>query len=162
MIKRYEGVIKLSVLLIIVPLFAYKLGVSRTVSQWRKYRSDQSQIRLLESMDNVPKVSTTQHSDLLNSGDLLKIISPNIEKNGLSVDLYIPYLTDTSGITILRSAEIVLRGGFIPLLETIHALEHDIPQVSLRSLEFASSNNLREREMQLRATLTVQQITHRE
>ena len=150
------------VLLVMVPLLAWNLAVSRTVNQWRKYRAEQVQIRLLERMDNIPKTSATLYGDLLHSGDLLKAISPEIEANGLSVDLYVPYLTETQGAATLRSAEIVLRGRFIPLLKTIHALEHNVPQVSLRSVEFASTNNLREKEVQLRATLIVQQITHRE
>ena len=160
--KEYGGLIRLLALFVIVPLLAYNLAVSRTVNQWRKYRADQSEIKLLERLDNAPQTSAILHNDLLHSGDLLKIISADIEANNLSVDLYVPYLTETRGVATLRSAEIVLRGGFIPLLKTINALEQNVPQVSLRSLEFASANNLREREVQLRATIVVQQITHRE
>jgi len=158
--KRYEGLIRLLVLLLIVPMVVWKLGISRTVYQWRQYHTEQSQIELLGSMDKAPQTTTILYRDLLNSGDLLKVISLDVEENDLSVDLYVPYLTEIRGTATLRSAQIVLRGSFFSLLKMIHALEHDIPQVSLRSVEFSSSNNLREKEIQLRATLFVQQMTH--
>ena len=160
--KKYKGLTHLLILLVIVPLFAWKWGVGGTLNRWRENRALQSQIKLLERIDNAPKAATALYGDLLNNGDLLKVISPYVEANGLSVDLYVPYLTETKGSATLRSAQIVLRGGFFPLLKAIDALEYEIPQVSLRSVEFVSYNNLREREMQLRATLIVQQITHRQ
>ena len=159
--RKYGGLVRLAILLIIVPV-AWHLSISRTVDQWRKYRIGQSEIRLLEGMDNISGAMIELHNDLLNSGDILKALYPEIEANGLNVDLYVPYLTQTQGSTTLRSAEIVLRGEFISLLKIIRFLENDIPQVSLRSIEFASSNNPREKEKQLRATLIVQQITRRE
>lgn len=153
---------RLFALIIVLPLLAWNLGVSRNINQWRKYRVEQSEVKLLESMENVHNTSAKQHEDLLSNGDLLKVFFPEIEKNGLNVDLYIPYTTETRGNTLLRSAEIVLRGEFKSLLAAIHTLEQEITQVSLRSVEFTTANNLRDRETQLRATLIVQQIIRKE
>lgn len=61
------------------------------------------------------------------------------------MELYVPYLTQTRGSLALRSAEIVLRGEYIPLLQTISALERDVPQVTLRSVAFTSADDLREK-----------------
>lgn len=160
--KNYRGLIRLFVLLVILPLGAWCLGVGPTVDQWRKYRAEQSEIRLLEAKGDRPKSSPKLQEDLLNNGDLLKIIFPRIEKNGIHVDLYVPYRTEIRGAITLRSAEIVLRGEYSSLLEVISALERDVPQISLRSAEFSSVNNLREKKLQLRVSLVVQQLTRTE
>ena len=160
--KNYGGLIRLFVLLVILPLAAWCLGVGPTIGQWRKYRAEQSEIRLLEAGGDRPESSPKLQEDLLNNGDLLKTVFPRIEKNGIHVDLYVPYRTETRGAITLRSAEVVLRGEYSSLLKVISALEHDVPQISLRSVEFASVNNLHEKKLQLRVSLIVQQLTHTE
>ena len=161
--KKSSGeLIRLFMLLVVLPLAAWCLGVGPTIAQWRKYRAEQSEVQILEAKESAPKTSTELHKDLLNSGDLLKAVFPRIEKNGIHVDLYVPYRTGTRGAITLTSAEIVLRGGYIPLLKAISVLEHDFPEISLRSAEFASTNNPHEKKPQLRVSLIVQQLTRNE
>ena len=71
--------VRLFVLLVILPLAAWCLGVGPTVGQWKKYRAEQSEIRLLEAKEDRPKSSPKLQEDLLNNGDLLKTVFPRIE-----------------------------------------------------------------------------------
>ena len=82
-----------------------------------------------------------------------------MESNGVRVDGYVPYLTDRRNDIVLKSAEIVLQGNFVPLLKTIHALEREIPQVSLRSVRFLSKTEPQKKGKKLQVHLIVQQIS---
>lgn len=157
--KNYGGLLRLFALLVLLPLTAWTLGIAPTVARWREYRSERTEVRRLQMAQDTLGTSLGLSRDLLDSGDLLKLAFPPLRSGNIQVELYVPYLTQTRGSLALRSAEIVLRGEYIPLLQTISALERDVPQVTLRSVAFTSADDLREKKRHLRVCLIVQQLT---
>ena len=161
--RPHIGFIRLFLLLIATPLIVWAMALRPTIAQWSAYRTERSQTRPTFERTATDSLTTPQipkwHEDILDNGEWLREVSHHMESNGVRVDGYVPYLTDRRSDIVLKSAEIVLQGNFVPLLKTIHALEREIPQVSLRSVRFLSKTEPQKKGKKLQVHLIVQQIS---
>ena len=161
--RPHIGFIRLFLLLIATPLIVWAMALRPTIAQWSAYRTERSQPRPTFEGTATDSLTTPQipkwHEDILDNGEWLREVSHHMESNGVRVDGYVPYLTDRRNDIVLKSAEIVLQGNFVPLLKTIHALEREIPQVSLRSVRFLSKTEPQKKGKKLQVHLIVQQIS---
>lgn len=93
----------------------------------------------------------------LSGGGLLELLERLGPDSSAEVVSYTPYLTREGDDFTLRTAEIVLSGGFVPLLRTLDAAERELSGCRLLSSGFKTLR--RGRQTSLLLTLVVQQLT---
>lgn len=95
--------------------------------------------------------------ELIAGGGLLDLLERFDPDSSVRIVSYTPYLTRKGDDFTLRTAEIVLSGGFAPLLRTLDAAERELSGCRLLSSEFKTVR--RGRQTSLLLTLVVQQLT---
>lgn len=162
---KYEGVVRLVLLLAVLPVAVYQLSLRHTVGLWSEVC--RSERLIAESpADSVSLSATgTVHSIVLDTtdriagGGLLDSLGRFLADGEVAVVRYTPYLTRDGDDFALRTAEIVLSGGFAPLIRTLDRLERSLPGCRFLSTEFRTVR--RGRQTSLQMTLAVQQLTEK-
>lgn len=160
---KYEGVVRLVLLLAVLPVAVYQLSLRHTVGLWSEVC--RSERLIAESpADSVSLSATgTVHSIVLDTtdriagGGLLDSLGRFLADGEAAVVRYTPYLTRDGDDFALRTAEIVLSGTFSPLLKTLDRLERNLPGCRFLSTEFRTVR--RGRQTSLQMTLVIQQLT---
>lgn len=158
-IGRYEGVVRLVLLLVVLPVVVYRLSLERTVALWGEVRRAE---RTLAEAEAAPVQSDTPAAmldtvELIAGGGLLELLERLDSDSSAEVVSYTPYRTREGDDFTLRTAEIVLSGGFVPLLRTLDAAERELSGCRLLSSGFKTVRRGRQTSLQL--TLVVQQRT---
>lgn len=160
---KYEGIVRLFLLLIVLPIAVYQLSLRSTVGLWIEVC--RSERRIAESRTDSVSLSAagTVHSivpdttDRIAGGGLLDSLRRFQADGKIAVVRYTPYLTRDGNDFALRTAEIVLSGTFSPLLKTLDRLERSLPDGRFLSTEFKTVRRGRQSSLQL--TILVQQLT---
>lgn len=156
---KYEGVARLALLLVVLPAAVYRLSLGRTVALWGEvYRAE----RTLAEAEAAPVQPDTPAAlldtvELIAGGGLLELLERLGPDSSAEVVSYTPYRTREGDDFTLRTAEIVLSGGFVPLLRTLDAAERKLSGCRLLSSGFKTVRRGRQTSLQL--TLVVQQLT---
>ncbi|MGN0043805.1 hypothetical protein [Alistipes indistinctus] len=158
-IGRYEGVVRLVLLLVVLPAVVYRLSLGRTIALWGEVRRAE---RTLAEADSAPIQPDTPAAmldtvELIAGGGLLELLERLGPDSSAEVVSYTPYRTREGDDFTLRTAEIVLSGDFVPLLRTLDAAERELSGCRLLSSEFKTVRRGRQTSLQL--TLVVQQLT---
>lgn len=95
--------------------------------------------------------------ELIAGGGLLDLLERLVPDSSVRVVSYTPYLTREGDDFTLRTAEIVLSGGFVPLLRTLGAAEREFSGCRLLSSGFKTLRRGRRTSLQL--SLVIQQLT---
>ena len=156
---KYEGVARLALLLVVLPAVVYRLSLERTVALWGEVRRAE---RTLEEAEAAPVQPDTPAAlldtvELIAGGGLLELLERLGPDSSAEVVSYTPYRTREGDDFTLRTAEIVLSGGFVPLLRTLDATERELSGCRLLSSGFKTVRRGRQTSLQL--TLVVQQLT---
>lgn len=158
-IGKYEGVVRLALLLVVLPAVVYRLSLGRTVALWGEVR--RAERTLAESattpVQPATPVAMLDTVELIAGGGLLELLERFDPDSSVRIVSYTPYLTRKGDDFTLRTAEIVLSGGFAPLLRTLDATERELSGCRLLSSEFKTIR--RGRQTSLLLTLVVQQLT---
>ncbi|WP_418679901.1 hypothetical protein [Alistipes ihumii] len=158
-IGKYEGVVRLVLLLVVLPAVVYRLSLERTVALWGEVR--RAERTLAESattpVQPATPVAMLDTVELIAGGGLLDLLERLDPDSSVRIVSYTPYLTREGDDFTLRTAEIVLSGGFVPLLRTLDAAERELSGCRLLSSEFKTIRRGRQTSLQL--TLVVQQLT---
>ena len=154
-IGKYEGVVRLVLLLVVLPAAVYRLSLGRTVALWGEVRRTERMLAEAEAAPVQPDASVVMLDtvELIAGGGLLELL----ERRDPDSVSYTPYLTRKGDDFTLCTAEIVLSGGFAPLLRTLDATERELSGCRLLSSEFKTIR--RGRQTSLLLTLVVQQLT---
>ena len=158
-IGKYDGVVRLVLLLVVLPAVVYRLSLERTVALWGEVR--RAERTLAESattpVQPATPVAMLDTVELIAGGGLLDLLERLDPDSSVRIVSYTPYLTREGDDFTLRTAEIVLSGGFVPLLRTLDAAERELSGCRLLSSEFKTIRRGRQTSLQL--TLVVQQLT---
>lgn len=158
-IGRYEGVVRLVLLLVVLPAVVYRLSLERTVALWGEVRRAERTLAEAESAPVQPDTPAAMLDtvELIAGGGLLELLERLDSDSSAEVVSYTPYLTREGDDFTLRTAEIVLSGDFVPLLRTLDAAERELSGCRLLSSEFKTVRRGRQTSLQL--TFIVQQLT---
>ena len=152
-IGKYEGVVRLVLLLVVLPAVVYRLSLGRTVALWGEVRRTERTLAEAEAAPVQPDASVV----MLAGGGLLDLLERLDPDSSVRIVSYTPYLTRKGDDFTLRTAEIVLSGDFVPLLRTLDATERELSGCRLLSSGFKTVRRGRQTSLQL--TLVVQQLT---
>lgn len=158
-IGRYEGVVRLLLLLVVLPAAVYRLSLGRTVALWGEVRRAERTLAEAEAAPVQPDTPAAMLDtvELIAGGGLLELLERLGPDSSAEVVSYTPYRTREGDDFTLRTAEIVLSGGFVPLLRTLDAAERELSGCRLLSSGFKTVRRGRQTSLQL--TLIVQQLT---
>lgn len=158
-IGKYEGVVRLVLLLVVLPAAVYRLSLGRTVALWGEVCRAERTIAEAEAAPVQPDTPAAMLDtvELIAGGGLLELLERLGPDSSAEVVSYTPYRTREGDDFTLRTAEIVLSGDFVPLLRTLDATEREFSGCRLLSSEFKTIRRGRQTSLQL--TLVVQQLT---
>ena len=154
---RYEGIARLALLLVILPAAVYRLSLSRTLALWSEVREGERTIAEADLMQSATTPAALDTVELIAGGGLLDSLGRLAADAEVEVVRYSPYRTREGDDFALRTAEIVLSGGFAPLIRTLDRLERRLPACRFLSTEFKTVRRGRQSSLQL--TILVQQLT---
>ena len=165
---KYEGMLKIAVLLIGVPLMIWWLGISQTTELNRMVKDTEKLISQAErgaakaggtgSQDRRP-ADNPQHGDDIYTGALLGKMMPILREYQVIAVNYTPYLLRKEDNMELYAGEVILAGRFIPLTEVLKAIEETPDGCRVISATYKAETDPRSRKRQLRLTIIFQQIT---
>lgn len=155
---KYGGIVRLALLLIVLPVAVYRFSLGRTVALWGEVREGERIIEAAEAGNerNAP-AAVLDTAERIAGGGLLDSLSRFLAGGEVAVVRYTPFLTRDGDDFALRTAEIVLSGGFAPLVRTLERLERCLPDGRFLSAELKTVRRGRQTSLQL--TLVVQQLT---
>ena len=156
-IGKYEGVVRLVLLLVVLPAAVYRLSLGRTVALWGEVRRTERMRAAAAPVQPDASVVMLDTVELIAGGGLLELLERLDPDSSVRIVSYTPYLTRKGDDFTLCTAEIVLSGGFAPLLRTLDATERELSGCRLLSSEFKTIR--RGRQTSLLLTLVVQQLT---
>lgn len=115
-IGKYEGVVRLVLLLVVLPAAVYRLSLGRTVALWGEVRRTERTLAETDSASIQPDASVVMLDtvELIAGGGLLDLLERLDPDSSVRIVSYTPYLTRKGDDFTLRTAEIVLSGGFVP------------------------------------------------
>ena len=156
---KYEGVARLALLLVVLPAAVYRLSLGRTGALWSEVCRTERTLAEAEATPVQPDASAAMLDtvELIAGGGLLELLERLDPDSSVRIVSYTPYLTRKGDDFTLRTAEIVLSGGFVPLLWTLDAAERELSGCRLLSSGFKTVR--RGRQTSLLLTLVVQQLT---
>lgn len=161
--RQYREFLKLAGMIVCVPLVAWWFGFRQTISMWRECRARQDELRLLHRKNSGQPVAfygeNVSAREVLNNGVLLERLSEVMKKNGVRTVRYTPYLTREEGSLQIHTGELVLSGGFIPLLKVADRMERDGALGKMVGCGFRMVPDRAKKEKQLCMTLVIQQLT---
>lgn len=170
---KHTGHIRLSLLLLGLPLLVYLAGIRGTVSLWHTARANRTTIenaRLPATKGNSPGskpgsasgvLQTALSADPVRQEELLASLSDVITGNRLTVERYTPYLIGQDGETDVYVCEVLLRGDFKALTRLVSEVEKEGTPGGLVSTNYSLGVNNQTRKTYLQMTLTIQQLTTR-
>lgn len=158
-IGKYEGVVRLVLLLVVLPAAVYRLSLGRTVALWGEVCRAERTIAKADSASIQPDTPAAMLDtvELIAGGGLLELLERLGPDSSAEVVSYTPYRTRKGDDFTLRTAEIVLSGDFVPLLRILDATERELSGCRLLSSGFKTLR--RGRQTSLLLTLVVQQLT---
>lgn len=156
--NKIRGRAQLYGTLLAVPLILWCSGLRSTAGMWREYRG---KIRAVEQLHaaGTPSVRPSAAVSLVETGKLLGQIGQQVARDGLAVIKYSPVLTREEGKLKIHTGELVVAGGFVPLLRLAAYIGRNCESGRIVSLAFRTHRDLQNKERQLRLTLFIQQIT---
>lgn len=161
--ERYKGQLLL-LLLLLAPVVTYQLAISRTVTLWRTVNLEREQIERLLSEnktdDRIKSADTLLFDQSHSLSDFLFSLSG---ENDCVLESYIPYSgareTETAGFSI-STAEAVLTGDFINLINVIAALDGSAEKWKIISADFKSSRpEPKTKAVKIKLSLIIQYIS---
>lgn len=159
---RY-GKVKLSVLLLALPLSAWFSGCHKTMGLWLDCRQNEKQLHELQQTPNMTNDSIPSeiYCSVLSDAKLLEWIRQRNENWAVTIQRYTPWNIPEGNGLQRYMAELVLAGRFIPMLKLIAALESEGRYGCMAAAVFQMQVSSGTHEKQLQLTLWMEQITEK-
>lgn len=158
--EKLEGRIRFWGIVIILPLLAFLLGVVPALGKWNTVCRQKRLARQATEKSGRGEVSAhtgRKGEKILSNGVILKILEKECYKNQIRVVGYSPCFTQRAGGRELYSGELVLEGGFIPLLKVVGFLQHQ-PGLRIVSLTYKTRKDPAAKVVKLGLTLCLQAV----
>ena len=112
-IGKYEGVVRLVLLLVVLPAAVYRLSLGRTVALWGEVRRTERTLAEAEAAPVQPDASVAMLDtvELIAGGGLLDLLERFDPDSSVRIVSYTPYLTRKGDDFTLRSATADPRRG---------------------------------------------------
>lgn len=137
--KEYTGLVKLSVLVVVLPLFVWSFALKRSVGLWKRYTAEKVKSEQL-SEQKLPLPNEMKQEEiggsLLVDGKLLDGLTEIIRRENVGVVSYLPVVLHKEGKYCLYAGELVLAGRYGGLLRFMDVLETEMPSVKIVSAGF--------------------------
>lgn len=160
---RYKGLAWLVLVVLILPLLAWRYALNGTTDQWLSARKNRRQTELLCGAANRPidpRTALTTSEEMLLSGSLIAAVLPSAESEKLSIGHFSPCVTSDQDGVLLATGQMSLEGGFAGMVRVINMMEREIPQCKIISAQFHSVKPRgRGAVKTLNCTIYIQQIT---
>lgn len=159
--KKYSGIIKIIVLLILLPIIVWELGLKKTYLVYQEANQAEAEmLNVKNSYSHQPVPIIQAPSPLLSNGKLLELITDHFREYQVEIVSCNPALINEDKDYKLYSATLVLRGEFINLVKLIRTIEKKDLPIKLSSINFSYKPS-KGKEMQIRKielTLIFQQL----
>ena len=140
--KKYGGIIKLSILLLLAPVIIWKLAIGQTFGLYQENRHLTN-----SSPDSISQVSTGRFfppamttTSLLGDGTILQQFADVLVKENLSTVSYTPAILGSEGGYHLRLGTWALTGRFVNLVRLVSYIEQQTLPLRISSVHFETSN----------------------
>lgn len=161
--KRYKGVVKLAVLLVVVPLFVWQYAVRSTVRQWRGTMKSRRQITELRN-SQIPETSPHEilalDHEMILSGLVVAELLPYIESEKLVIVHFSPYITSETDGILLTTGQLSVQGEFTGIVKLLDKIEREVSACKIISTHYRTSKPRNRNDTKtLGCTIYIQQIT---
>lgn len=158
-----------SAVALLAMLLCYRLSISRTVEEYRKFAAHKNEKQYVMDAPSVENILANEEridayfrkyalDTLLPEKNLLAVASNYCKSNGLSLKEYKPYdLPSHDSIPVLTRI-ITVEGGFIPCLKLVNVLETGGKVGRVSSVDFASYTDPKDKTVRLTCTLYIQNL----
>lgn len=159
--KEYTGIIKLSLLLIVLPLFVWSFALKKSVNLWKWYGTEKAKLERLSKQELPVSAGFGPEyigGSLLADGKLLEGMAESIRRENLGVVGYLPVVLCQEGNYFLYAGELILSGKYNGLLRSVEVLERKMPSVRIVSAGFGLYKERYDDQPELRLTLVLVEL----
>lgn len=159
--KKYAGLVKLSVLGIVLPWFVWEFALKGTLKLWKRYEGEKARMKQLgeKRLPEGTAVAGKYENELvLAGGKLLEEMAQAVRERDVGVVRYVPVVLHREGKYVLCAGELVLSGSYAGLLHWLDALRREEPSVKVVSAGFRLFREKYGDEPELRLTLVLVQL----
>lgn len=157
--KKYIGIIKITVLLVLFPLIIWELTLKKTYLLSKE--NDLLEVQLMALKDSIPRLTELalpETTPLLSNAKLLEMITDYLKETNVEIVSYQPSLINEDATYKLYVGILILRGNYINLVKTIDTIEKKKLPVKLSSVRFALNSTKGKETNRVELTLIFQQI----
>lgn len=120
---RDRNFIKVFLLFVAAPLTIWLAALSRTVRTWKEYRKAVIVAENLATMpESVPAGRFRSAGNVLSGGRIVDELASQHKEPGIEIIGYAPKRENSASDLSLYSAKLVLKGRYIPLVQTVNSL----------------------------------------
>lgn len=159
--KKYTGILKLGVLLLVMPLVVWGWGLRRTVDLWSNYTYVKKRLEQIPAKGLIRQSTDwadTSQGLLLPDGRLLEVMAADFRKRKIVVIGFTPFLAQEESGFALYTGELLLSGSYIPLVRSVYEMEKRYSAVKIISADFQLYRENQKDPPQLRLRLIVVQL----
>lgn len=157
--KKNVGIVKIVLLVLVCPIIIWKLSLGKTYDLYKEVKQAKAQANRVGTgqLDHQKSVSFIA-DPLLSNGELLRMISSDLEDNGIEVVRYTPLLLIEDDNYKLYSGTLLVQGEFINLVKMIDRIERKHLPIKLSSAHFSYIPFQEEASDVIELTLIFQQV----
>lgn len=157
----YMGLLKIIGLLVITPLMIYVLAVNKTVSMYRKMKTQKKVLTVMQidSLKSSGKDIRIATNDDVKTGTVIKSITKHITSGNITTESYTPTLIYKGADMEVYTGEIVLSGGFNGLTSVLNRIENDSRGYRIASVYYRTVSDPRNPISKLMMTVIMQQVS---
>jgi hypothetical protein len=155
------GLLKIIGLLAITPLMIYVLAVNKTVSMYRKMKTQEKVLSVMQidSLKSSGKDIWIATNDDVKIGTVIKSITKHITSVNITTESYTPTLIYKNADMEVYAGEIVLSGGFNGLTSVLNRIENDSRGYRIASVYYRTVSDHGNQISKLMMTVIMQQVS---
>lgn len=160
-VKIHKGVVLTGLLTVILPLAVCQFSLRRTVEQYQAYRHNVKIIEqetASEAAFVLPMEKQHAGKGSIKNGQLMESLMPQLHKNGLTADAFIPYLTMEDNNYEIYTGKLTFSGSFAGSLRLIDYIEKNAGFGQIISVNYQITTTPADKSRVLKVTLFLQQL----
>lgn len=159
-LNLYAGMLKLTGLLVLLPLTGYMLAVSKTINMYYNLKAQERHAYSTPNKSNDSSEDTIVFSkdEDIKSGAILKTLHKYMADNSNITDSYAPTLNYKSNGFSIYTGELILSGGFNNLTSLMGKLENEKRGYRIASVLYKTVSDSGKRSTKLQMTIIIQQV----
>jgi transcriptional regulator of met regulon len=158
--KSYTGIIRLICLLVVAPLLIWALSISKTVELYgetNKIKQMNGNSSTVNAQEEEVK-GTTVTPPLLSNGKLLQLLADSLTRKKVRTMGYAPEMIRSEEGCNLFLGKWTLAGGYIDLVQSLHAQEQMELPVKVAAVSFEYDRKRRDAPKEVTCRLLLEQM----